>query len=196
MKRFAIAFVCSAIAASAMAINLNEQHGDRVGVLMVAEQNAPVTDIHLAESVLNDLRTELAARGFDAFRMATTVDALRPDDRPAAKYFVEIVASHGESNVTAGVGMAAGPIAGEVGLVIGRVVAAMRVYDGRTLELLDTFDLSQKHTVVAPTGIGIRGIPIFAFIAVPIAQRSQIRAATHAVARDAADRIAAGVHGQ
>lgn len=196
MKRLLMGFACLAMASSAMAIHVDAKHGDRIGVLMVAEHNAPVTDIRIAESVLNDLRDELATRGFDAFRIEATYDVLRREDRPVANYFVEIVSSHSEANVHGAIGAAMGPVATEVGMVVGHVAAEMRVYDGRTLELLDRFELDQSHTTVAPTGVGIRGLPIFAWIAVPFVQHSQIRAAEHAVARQAADRISSGVHGQ
>lgn len=196
MKRLLIAIACTALAASAMAINVDAKHGDRVGVLMVSEHNVPVTDVRIAESVLNYLRDELAARGFDAFRVETTYDMLRREDRPVARYYVEIASSHGEATAQGGVGTAVGPVAAEVGIVVGRVAAEMRVYDGRTLDLIDSFDLAQSHMTVAPTGVGIRGLPIFAWIAVPIVQHTQIRAATHAVAKQAADRISSGIHGQ
>jgi len=195
MKPLLIAIACTALAASAMAIHVEGKPGDRIGVLMVSQQAASATDIRIAESVLNYLRDELTARGFDAFRMQTTYDLLRRDDRPAAAYFIEIVSSHAEANMQGSVAAAMGPVATEFGMVVGRVAAEVRVYDGRTLEMVDHLDLSQSHTVVAPTGIGIRGFPIVGWIAVPIAQRTQIRAASHAVAREAADRIASGVHG-
>ena len=196
MKQFLIAIATTAMAASAMAIHVDAKHGDRIGVLMVSQQAAPSTDIRIAESVLNYLRDELEVRGFDAFRLQTTYDELRRDDRPVASYYIEIVSSHAEATAQGGIGVATGPVATEIGMIVGRVAAEMRVYDGRTLELVDRIDLSQSHTTVAPTGIGIRGLPIFAWIAVPIAQRTQIRAATHAVARQAADRIASGVAGR
>jgi hypothetical protein len=196
MKRLLIAITCSALAASAMAINVDAKRGDRIGVLMVSAHNAPVTDVRIAESVLNYLRDELASRGFDAFRLEATYDTLRREDRPVANYYIEIVSGHAEANAQGGVGAAIGPVTTEIGVIVGRVAAEMRVYDGQTLDLIDRFDLSQSHTTVAPTGIGFRGLPIFAWIAVPIAQHSQIRAATHAVAKQAADRISSGIHGQ
>jgi hypothetical protein len=196
MKRLLIGIACFALASFAMAIHVEAKHGDRIGVLMVSGQNVPVTDVRIAESVLNDLRDELKTRGFDAFRLQATYDGLRREERPVANYFVEIVSSHSEANMHGAIGAAMGPVATEVGLVVGHVAAEMRVYDGRTLEMLDRFDLDQSHTTVAPTGVGIRGFPIFAWIAVPLVQHSQIRAAEHAVARQAADRISSGIHGQ
>lgn len=196
MKRLLIAIACTAFAASAMAINVGAKSGERIGVLMVSGQNVPVTDVRIAESVLNSLRDELVTRGFDAFRLEATYDTLRRDERPVANYYIEIASSHAEATGQGGVAAGMGAVAAEIGVVVGRVAAEMRVYDGRTLDLIDRFDLTQSHTTVAPTGIGIRGLPILAWIALPIAQHSQIRAATHAVARQAADRISSGIHGQ
>ena len=195
MKRVLIAVACSVMALSAMAINTEVKHGDRIGVLMISQRNAPTTDVRIAEAVLNYLRDELQTRGFDAFRVPATVDTLRLDERPTANYYVEILESHADTSAVGGVGVSAGPVGGEIGMVVGHVAAVMRVYDAKTMSVVDEFDLSQKHKTVAPTGVGIRGFPIVAWIAVPIAQHTQIRAATHAVAREAADRIAAGAHG-
>jgi hypothetical protein len=72
----------------------------------------------------------------------------------------------------------------------------MRLYDGRTLELIDRFDLRQRRTTLAPTGIGVGRMPFVGWIAVPLVQRAQYRAAAREVARDAADRIAAGTRGK
>jgi hypothetical protein len=197
MKRHLIPLaLCLAVSASAFAINVNVKRGDRIGVLTISERHGYDAERRLAEAVQNYLRQELSDRGFDAFRTGETHDELRRDDRANADYYVEIVSSHGDANLMGAVGVGGGPIGAEIGVVVAHVAAEMRLYDGRTLELIDRFDLQQRRTTVAPTGIGIGSRPFFGWIALPFVQRAQYRAAAHDVARDAAERIAAGTHGR
>jgi hypothetical protein len=195
MKPLVLA-VFLAASASAFAINVNVKHGDRIGVLTISERHAYASEHRVAEALQNYLCDELSARGFDAFRAGETYDELRRDDRANADYYVEVVSSHGDANVMGAVGVGGGPIAAEMGVVVSHVATELRLYDGRTLELIDRYDLHQRRTSVAPTGVGIGGRSIIAWIALPIVQRAQYRAVAHDVARDAADRIAAGAHGR
>lgn len=197
MKRVLISVaLCLAVPASAFAIDVSLKRGARVGVLATSERHSYDTERRVADAVQNYLRDELTARGFDAFRAGGTYDELRRDDRANADYYVEIVSSHGDSNLMGAVGVGGGPIAAEIGVVVAHLAAEMRLYDGKTLELIDRFDLRERRTMVAPTGIGIERVPFVGWIALPLVQRAQYRAAAHDVARDAADRIAAGARGR
>ncbi|PYL83876.1 MAG: hypothetical protein DMF17_12285 [Verrucomicrobia bacterium] len=82
-------------------------------------------------------------------------------------------------------------IAVEVAVVVGRVAAEVRLYDGRTLNIIESYDLHRDNTAVVPTGIGIAGRSIWAAIMLPFVQYSQYRSAAHEVAHQAALRIAA-----
>jgi hypothetical protein len=192
MKRALIAAALCLIAASAFAIDASVKRGDRVGVLTTSERHAYDTERRIADAVQNYLRSELNARGFDAFRASETYDQLQREDRANADYYVEIVSSNGDSNMVGGGAIGSGPVVAEIGVVVARVAAEMRLYDGKTLELIDRFDLQQRKTTIAPTGIGVGRMPFVGWIAVPLVQRAQYRAAARSVARDAADRIAAG----
>ncbi|MGZ4777940.1 MAG: hypothetical protein ACXV5L_01995 [Thermoanaerobaculia bacterium] len=195
MKPLAVAILLAA-SVSAFAIDVNVKRGDRIGVLAISERHVYTTEHRVADALQNYLRDELGTRGFDAFRVEETYDELRRNDRANADYYVEIVSSHGDANVMGAIGVGGGPIAAEVGVVVSHVATELRLYDGRTLELIDRYDLHQRRTNIAPTGIGVGGRSIIGWIALPIFQRAQYRAVTHDVARDAADRIAAGAHGQ
>ena len=70
------------------------------------------------------------------------------------------------------------------------MAAEVRVYDGRTLNTIAQFDLHQHNTSVVPMGIGLGGRWTWAYFALPFMQYGQYRAAAHAVARQAAERIA------
>ena len=194
MKPLAVAILLTA-SVSAFAIDVNVKRGDRIGVLTISERHAYSSEHRVAEALQNYLREELSARGFDAFRVSDTYDELRRNDRANADYYVEVVSSHGDANVMGVVGVGGGPIAAEVGVVVSHLATELRLYDGRTLELIDRYDLHQQRTSVAPTGIGI-GREVFGWIALPFLQRAQYRVVAHDVARDAADRIAAGARGR
>ncbi|MGZ8851585.1 MAG: hypothetical protein ACXW3E_14830 [Thermoanaerobaculia bacterium] len=197
MKRVLVsACLCFAVAVSAFAIDVSVKLGDRIGVLTTSERHAYDTERRVEDAVQNSLREELNARGFDAFRAGLTYDELRRDDRANADFYVEIVSSHGDSNLMGGVAVGGGPVVAEIGVLVAKVAAEMRLYDGKTLELIDRFDLQQRRTTLAPTGIGIQRVPFVGWIAVPLVQRAQYRAAARGVARDAADRIAAGTRGR
>ncbi len=195
MKPLAVVLLLAA-SVPVFAIDVNVKRGVSVGVLTISERHAYTSEHRIADALQNYLRDELGTRGFDAFRVAETYDELQRNDRANADYYVEVVSSHGDANVMGAVGVGGGPIAAEVGVVVSHVATELRLYDGRTLELIDRYDLHQRRTGIAPTGVGIGGRSIIAWIAVPIVQRAQYRAVVHDVARDAADRIAAGAHGR
>jgi hypothetical protein len=156
--------------------------GNRVGVLRVNES--------VATAIGNQLRSELGARGFNAFDARGTFEDVKRGKGEPADYYVEIVESDASQNQLGGVGAAVGPAVVDMGIVTARVTAELRVYDGRTLELLDRYDLHDTKTGIAPTGVGLRGYAFFGYIALPLIQRYQYHAATHHVAIQAAELFA------
>jgi hypothetical protein len=197
MKRLLTLLVlCAAVSAPAFGIDVTSRRGDRIGVLTTSGRHAYVTERRVAEAVQNDLRDELRERGFDAFHTGETYDDLRRDDRANAGYYVEIVSTRGDAHTMGGIGVGGGTVGAEIGIVVAHVAAELRLYDGRTLELIDRYDLRHRRTTVAPTGIAIGTRPFFGWIALPFVQRAQYRAVARDVARDAAGRIAAGAHGR
>ncbi len=143
----------------------------------------------VAKAVQTDLRSELRDRGFDAFDARMTFDELRRG-QTTADYYVEIVSGHALNNPVGGVGSGAGGIAVEVAVVVSRVAAQVRLYDGRTLDLIQNYDLHQNRTAVVPTAIGVGSRSVWFFAAIPFFHYGQYRAAAHDVARAAAERIA------
>lgn len=143
----------------------------------------------VAKTVQADLRDELRALGFDAFDARVTFDEARRNG-VNADYFVEILSSHDMNHPVGGGAVAGSNVAVEVALVVGRVAAAVRVYDGHTLQRIDEFDLEKSNAALLPTGVGIGGRSVWAFLAIPFIQYGEYRTAAHEVARRAAERIA------
>jgi hypothetical protein len=74
-------------------------------------------------------------------------------------------------------------------VIAARVAAELRVYDARTLEIVEKQSLSKRRTSMMPTSIGIGGRAFYAIIAAPL-QRLGAKSAAQAVARQAADLVA------
>ena len=196
MKRFLTAAACLTLATSAFAINTEVKRGDRIAVLAMPAKYTLAEERRAGEAVQEFLRQELAARGFDAYRVDESYDALVREDRGNADFYVEIAAAEGNSHMEGVGGLGTRTVFIDLGVLVSHVAAEMRLYDGRTLELIDRFDLKEHHTSIAPAAIGIARVPIFGAIVLPSMRRAQIRSAAHDVAVKAADRIASGVHGQ
>ena len=165
------------------------ERGNRIGVLRMSEDFAGPERV-VARTIGSDLTTELASRGFDAFQVKATFEDAQRGGAPGADYYVEIVSSHTTQRQTAGIGAGVGPVGVEVGVVVARVAAELRLYDGRTFALLETYDLRQRNTAVAPTAVGLGTRSVWASVMLPFVQYGQYRSAAHALAREAAARIA------
>lgn len=144
----------------------------------------------VAKTVHNDLRRELRALGFDAFDARIRYDDLSRSEPADADFYVEIVSSHAVHRPVGGVATGVGSVGIEVAMVISRVAAEVRLYDARTLDLIERYDLQQNKTAILPTAVGVGGRSVWAYIALPFIHYGQYRAAAHEVARDAAARIA------
>jgi hypothetical protein len=189
MKRLA-ALLAVAMAVPAFGLTRSPRPGDRIGVLRMSDQFSYGAERTVANALQHFLRDELRNLGFHAFDARTTYDDLLhrgPDD---ADFYVEVVSSYAANRPVAGAGAAVGDLAVEVAVVVGQVAAEVRLYDGRTLNLIERYDLEKRSTAVVPTGIGIAGRSIWASVMLPFVQYGQYRAAAHDVARQAAARIA------
>jgi hypothetical protein len=147
-------------------------------------------------AVADALRRELRARGLDAFDAERTYDEVVDDRTDIADYYVEITGGEATTEDYGGIGIS-GPHADvELGVVVSRLAAELRVYDAATMEVLATQNLSKRSTAVLPTSVGIGGRALYAFVALPFIERAQHRSVARAAARDAASLVAATVRGQ
>ncbi|MEO8036701.1 MAG: hypothetical protein ABI837_19860, partial [Acidobacteriota bacterium] len=186
MKRLVLLAAFLGLAAPVFAINTTRTQphaGDRIGILRMPDRYMTGSDGSVAATVGSYLVSELREGGFDAFETRMTYDDLRRNDAENATFYVEIVAADAASREHGGVDIADNRIDVNLALVVAHVAAAVRVYDGRTLELLDTYDLRQDNRAVLPTAVGLGGRHAFVRFAIPFIQYARFRSAAHDVAR-------------
>jgi hypothetical protein len=189
MKRL-IFVVVIAMTVPAFGLTVTPRPGDGVGVLRISGRFEYRAERSVASTIQNSLRGELEDLGFEAFDARETYDDLLRHGPGRADYYVEVVSGYASGRPMGAVGAAVGDIALEVGVVVSRVAAQVRLYDGRTLNVVETYDLQKDSTAVVPTGVGFGGRSIWAAILLPFVQYGQYRSAAHAVAHQAALRIA------
>lgn len=180
MKRLLIALCLTFVATSAFAFDTT-RHGERIAVLRGTH------DAQIA--MANALCRELRGRGFDAF------DVEYDDRATSADYVVEIAEARPSTEDYGGVGVSGRHADVEVGIVVSRLHAELRIYDGETMELLATENLSKRKTALMPTSIGVGGGALYAVLALPFLERAQHRSVARAAARDAATLVVAAVRG-
>jgi len=189
MKRI-IFLLAIAMAVPAFGLMRSPRPGDRIGVLRMSDRFLYGAERTVANALQHDLRDELRNLGFSAFDARMTYDDLLHRGPEDADFYVEVVSSRASGRPMGGVGAAVGNVAVEVAVVVKQVAAEVRLYDGRTLNLIERYDFEKRSTAVVPTGIGIGGRSIWAEIMLPFVEYGQYRAAAHDVARQAAARIA------
>lgn len=190
MKRALLACLLLGMAVPVMAFKTTLRRGDRIAVLRPQISDEYRGEERIARTISLYLQRELRHRGMDAFDAGITWDDLLREGKTDADYYVEVVASDAASSPVGGVGVGNRNVSVDVAVVVSRVAATLRLYDGRTLELIDTIDLRRNASAVMPTAIGVGQDRFSLWIALPFVQYSRYRAAARAVAHDAAEQIA------
>ncbi len=178
------------VALPAFAFRQSPPAGARIGVLRMSDDDAHGAEQTVAWTVQKELRGELRTLGFDAFDARTTYDDLARGSAPDADFYVEIVSSHAVSQPVGAAGIGSNAVGVDMAVVVSRVAAEVRIYDGKTLGLLNRYDLQQNRTAVVPTAVGFGGRFFWARIPLPFIEYAQVRSAAREVAREAAARIA------
>lgn len=134
------------------------------------------------------LRDELKSRGLEAFLIDAELEDIAEEDDRSADYYVEIAGDtrfrdHG------GVGVGGRHADVALGVVSSRVAADLIVYEGDSLERIAEETLSKKNTALMPTGVGVGGRSLFAWIALPLVERVQTRNVARAVAREMSEHV-------
>lgn len=166
-----------------------------MAILEVSEQFEHAVEESVARGIRTMLARELQERGFDAFTTQATYGGLGDGSDRIADYFVELVSSGAEDQPYGGIGIGGRNVALEVAVVVARVAAHVAVYDGRTLELIETHKLTREKTAIVPTAIAGGMGHLYAFIALPIVRHTMYRSAERAVARASAALIAGEIDG-
>ncbi len=188
MRRFAFVLLFLA-ALPAFAI-----HPDvaRIGVLRFSMRYSESADAQVARAIQDSLRGELSRLGYDAFDTGATIDDLRRNETNADLY-IDVVGSRESTGSTGGIALGTPNVRADIGIVVSRVAAEVRVYDGHSLELVRTYPLDRHSTSVMPTAIGAGHLvgPAAVWVTVPVMRWMQGRSAARDVATEAAERIAA-----
>ena len=188
MKRLVLALIPLVITMPAMAFRPLVNPGQRVAVL----RPIPIEgqDSSIAIAVTRSLQKALRARGIDAVDAGITFDEQQRNPRVEADFFVEVVSTGADGGApVGGVGVNGHHVGVDISVLVSRVAAELRVYEGRTLDLVRSYDMHRSSTTVMPTSIGVNGYPIGFWVALPFVNYARYRAAARAVAADAASVI-------
>lgn len=198
MKRVLFAAVLFLVAGAAFAFDpkpsatITSTSAPRVGVLRVSGEYERA-EASVANMVVRYLTNELRRRGLDAYDTGLTYEAVSRGDGEEADYYVEILGAGGDTGSYGGVGIGTYDVGVSVDVVVSRVAADLRVYDGRNGDVLLSETLSKRKKAVMPTSMYIGGSRFFAAIAVPFVQHAQYRSMSRAAARDAAQLVVEAV---
>ncbi len=189
VKRFAIIVAALALAPSLLAFDPT-LHGNRIGILDVSGRYDP-NDAAMAIAIQRYVRDELRSHGYDAFDVRVPFEGITRNDPANADYYVEVAGATGGSTTNGQIAVGTPHVAANIGLVVSHVAAQIRIYDGRTLELVRTYDLQKHKAAVVPTSIGFGGVAadVGLWATVPIFRWLSFRSAAHEVARDASAAI-------
>lgn len=133
---------------------------------------------------------ELRARDIDAVEARLSFEEAEEIQEPLAEILVELVAGDASTSDYGGVGVGDHYTHVSLGLLVSRLQARVRVYDGSTLELIGEHELFRRSTALLPTAVGTGTRSLFAVIALPFVERAQVRRVARAAARDAVEYVA------
>ncbi|MEO8379754.1 MAG: hypothetical protein ABI779_08840 [Acidobacteriota bacterium] len=160
----------------------------RIGIVRVPGTHRYDPDEHVQKAVRESLRNELRGRGFDAFLSESTLEQIERSDDRRADLYVEIVGD-ADTEDYGGVNVGDRHVDVSIGVLVSHVAADIRIYDGRTLDVIATDSLSRRSTAVLPTSVGFGDHGLFAIIALPFLERAQVRSVARACAREMATRV-------
>jgi hypothetical protein len=184
MRRLLAAIALMLVATTALAFD-SSKSDERIGVLRGMSE---------AESLIaRSLLTELRNRGLDAFDAGVTYEELMDEEAvPIAGYVIEL---RGDTRTAdyGGIDVAGRHADVSLGLVVSKLASELRVYDGHTMTLVASADLSKRSTALLPTSVGIGGGAVFAYVVLPFVERVQHRNVARRAARDAAEFVASVV---
>jgi hypothetical protein len=191
MRRLTLALALLLVAANVAAIDTRTRTAPlRISVLASSEHSFGVRETQAAELVRGAIRNALRERGYDAFTTGDRYDDLRRGEGRLADYYVEIIASGAQERAVGGVAFpVGGGLGAELDVVIDRVAAEVRLYDGKTLGEIRTFDLRRQSTAVAPSAV-LASRSIWAVVALPVWEWSRYRGAAREIGSEAAGLIA------
>ncbi len=192
MKRLLVLLVIAAVAVPAFSFDPSRHNGHRIAVLQAPIYNGGEYEDRIATSVRRELVRELRARGFDAVDARMSYEELQRRRQSSADLYVEIAPADVYARPTGGVTVRTRRVAVDVAIVVSRVAAELRLYDGGTLDLIEKRHLRRENVTVVPTDIGVGTYRMAVWFALPLVEYVRYRSAVGAVVRDAATVIVSG----
>jgi hypothetical protein len=191
MKRSLLALALLLVPMTAAAFD-QEKAEPRVALLRGSDRGTGM----LSDALARTMREHLRKEGVDAFTISATLDDVTSDGASDAArdadFFVEIVADS-ESREHGAFGMGFPHVGGTISRIESRLSAIVRIYDGRTFELVDSHELAVRSTGYAPTEVSIAGERFGASVTLPFAHLSQRRKQTRELTRQAVAAVLASV---
>lgn len=196
MKRLPFLIALLLVASTAFAFNPTPRATQpRIGVLRVSHEYERGAD-YIAKSVVRFLNEELREQGVDAYDTGLTYEEVADGKGEDADYYVEIFGADADSGSYGGLDVGTYDVGVSVDVIVSRVAAEVRIYDGRTGDLVRSEPLSRKKTAVMPTSVYVGRSRLFAAIALPFVQHAQYKNITRSAARDAAQVVVETVQPQ
>lgn len=191
MKRSLLLLVVAALVVSpAFAFDPSRPAVGQITLLQEPLYKGSDFEFRIARGVREGLLRELRGRGFDVTDSRDTYADVQRDGRAVSGVFVELAPSDAYAESRGDVAVSGRNVGVDIAMLVSRVAAELRVYDGRTFELIAKRHLSKADVRVVPTGIGIGSYHMSVWFGLPIFQYARYRAAAQAVVKDAAAEIA------
>ncbi|HEX6158776.1 MAG TPA: hypothetical protein VF111_01335 [Thermoanaerobaculia bacterium] len=193
MKRFAFA-LCLLLLVPAVAYAFepeprSDERPMRIGLLRIPNGGT------VGEQIVEHIRRELRSAGYDAYTIPATYEEVRDGMGADADFYVEVV-SDAHTTPAAGIGVGGRNVGVSVAVVVSEIAGELRIFDGRSMELLASHDLQERRSSVLPTGIGVGNGHFAVDVALPFARWAQNRRVMRGAAREAAAAVVATVRGE
>jgi len=149
-----------------------------------------IVDAQVSNDIERELTKQLRENGFDAFDAQVTLKDLMRDQQSAADLYVLVGGAEMADRNIGAIGVNTIGLGTTLGVTLSRIATEVRVYDGKTLEVLDRYELMRDTKSFGPTSIGLGDRNVFVAIATPFVHHAQYRSAIRSVAAEAAKRLA------
>jgi hypothetical protein len=188
MKRLALLLLSLAAALPLFAFNKDPEHA-RIGIVM-SRAGEGWGDERFSRQLEERIARELVKRGYHVEQTRSTLEDEAEAKEQRYDLYVEISAASAHHDAVGGVGVGDDHVAAEVSVVHSSASAVVRLYDGASLETMETNEIEKSATGVAPTAISIGGRDGGLWIALPFIRYTRQRALLQSMAEEAASQIA------
>lgn len=189
---FSIFLLLAASAASA--IQTGPVRGARIGILETPQRSSYGVDGAVQRALPRYLQYELQRAGYSTRLVRRTLDELRDSETTGDDFYVEVAYGNADGGpiIEIGTGDVIGStgVGAEVSVVAASVDAEVRIYDARTLDLVNSFVLRSSNVSPVLSGVSLGGYHGFLAFEIPFFRNEPFRRAARDIAHQAVSRIA------